>query len=294
MNITSCSASAIKSYQWCIFQYYLNYILKIKTRSGKAATMGNIVHETIEQISLLKKKNKVNVDPYWLFNRNWEYQENLNPEIRMFTSRGESADYKKCKQNLSNILNDEYYTPYNMDILDVEEWFDISFPGEEFLTSEGKQFNVRGFMDIVRRIDKDTIEIIDWKNGVQLTNNFKRKEFIDLLKDIQAKIYYFAATLLYPQYKNILITFYFTEYIEPITLTFSVDDTGLIIGDIYSFFNRVKNNKLITRTRNFKCRMCPFSKNNICDKIWIELATDGQDFLKEKYYQVKLENINGE
>lgn len=280
MKIVQCSASAIETYRSCEFKYWLQYIIGLKSPSGKAATLGTIVHQVAEWMARLKKRGKINVDPVWLFERAWN--ENPHIELRKFTSRGLSADYKKCQESVNKIVSGSY-NPYGLNPVDIEKWFEIEIPGEEWLTIENKPFKVRGFIDLIHEIDKDTIEIIDFKNGIQKDfSNFEDITFDNIMNKIQGRIYHLACSILYPQYKNILITFY---YINHEILTFSLGDEDIVetLGILYNFFSTVKNNTLVRRNRSFRCKMCSYNKEDKCTTMWSDLNTMGEQFVKDKY-----------
>jgi len=258
--------------------------LGLKQPSGKAATLGIIVHQVFEWMARLKMWHKTNVEPLWLFERAWD--ENSHIELRKFTSRGLSADYKRCQESVNKVVSGSY-NPYKLDnILDVEKWFELEMPGTEWLTVENKQFKIRGFIDLIHKIDDNTIEIIDWKNG--LSKDFVTFEditFDNISKKIQPRIYHLAASILFPQYRNILITFY---YINHNILTFSLGDEDIIdtLNILYGYFSTIKKDTLIRRNRSFKCRMCPFNKNDVCTTIWSDLNTHGEQFAREKYVKI--------
>lgn len=288
MKINNCSPSSINSYRFCPFQYYLNKILAIESPSGKAATIGKIIHRTFELMARLKKVGKTNVDPLWLLNRSFDEYHHL--DLRKTTSKGESADYKRLKESINKIINNQYYNPYNLEVVDVEKWFELEFPGDEWKTDNG-QFKMRGVIDLIHKIDNDTIEIIDWKNGKQSDlKTMIKKDFYYLLKDIQPRLYHLMCNILLPQYKNILITIYYINEDGPITLAFNQEDTISTINYIWKFFNTVKSDTLIRRNRTWKCKMCGYYKNGICDKVWSDLSVMGEKYIICKYKGIDLKN----
>ena len=271
MRVVRCSASAINLYNHCPFAYYMQYVLKMESQAGKAALQGNIVHRVFEWMIKLKKAGKTNVDPMWLLDRSWDehLKEFPHVEIRKVTTRKdkitgklkEAADFKKCRIALEEILNNEYYNPYKLNCIDSERWFALEIPGDEWkcLDSDGNehQFATRGYIDLVHEIDSDTIEIVDWKTGAR--KNFHTQEDIDeevLTREIQPRLYHLAAYFLYPQYKNIITTFYYTNSGGPVTIAFSEDDLALTISTLHRFFTTVKGDTLMRRNRWWTCKMC--------------------------------------
>lgn len=293
MQINKFSASLAETYNFCAFKYWLIYCLELETTgSGKAATIGTIAHKALEWAARLKQRGKTNIDPLWLLDRSWD--ENPHPELRRFTSRGESADYKKCKASFFKVMEDEFYNPYKLNVLDAEKWFEIEMPGPEWeVQKNGKieQLKVRGYIDLIHEINSETIEIVDYKTGLRSSPFDKNiMDFYGLTKKLQAKIYFMAAKMLYPQYENCLVTFYYTQD-GPTTIGLSDEELPQILNELFSIFKHIKDDSLIRRNRSWKCKLCPYEKNNTCTNIWSDLNTMGEEYVKSKYHKLNLEDI---
>lgn len=304
MRVVKCSASAIGLYNHCPFSYFLRYILGMESQAGKAALQGNIVHRTMEWMIKLKKRGKTNVDPMWLLNRSWDehLKESPNVEIRKVTTRidkatgdfKEAADFKKCRIALEEILGNKHYNPYNLNCIDSERWFALEMPGDEWkcLDANGieHQFATRGYIDLVHEISEDTIEIVDWKTGAR--KNFYTQADIDeeaLMMEIQPRLYHLAAYFLYPKYKNIIITFYYTNSGGPITIALSEDDLTATIACLHKFMQTVKKDTLMRRNRWWTCKMCNFERTGICQRVWSDLHTLGSEYVEERYCKLTCE-----
>ena len=100
------------------------------------------------------------------------------------------------------VIEDDTHTAVFNDpskILDTEQQFkfDIEY--------DGKKHTVNGIIDLVIKLDDDTIEIVDYKTGRhKLSYNAAEK-------DIQLMLYYLAARTLYPEYKHHLVTIYYVQ-----------------------------------------------------------------------------------
>lgn len=298
MRVVKCSASAIGLYHHCPFSYFMQYILGMESKAGKAALQGSIVHQALQWMIKLRKRGKINVDPMWLLNRSWDELTVKSPEIAMrrTTTRidketgefKEAADFKKCRIALETVLTDSFYNPYDLKVLGGEQWFALEMPGEEWqcLDQGGKlhQFTVRGFIDLIHEIDKETIEIVDWKTGSR--KDFYTQQPIDealLMREVQPRLYHLAAYFLYPKYKNILITFYYTNDGGPITIALSQDDLTMTIAALHRFFTTIKQDTLIRRNRWWTCRMCNFERSGICHRVWSDLHTLGGEYVENRY-----------
>lgn len=291
MHITRCSASAIKTYNHCAFKYYMHYILQMEDKAGKAALQGKIVHQVFEWMSKLKRRDKTYIDYMWLLERAWNMHVKQNPDIsiRRVTSRGEAADFRKCRLSVETIIVNKYYNPYELDVIDGEIEFQLEMPGPEW-ECNNQQFRARGFIDLIHKINDETIEIIDWKTGSRA--DFFTKEDTNvytLIKNIQARLYHLAATQFYPQYENILTTFYFTSDGGPITISLNRDDIPLTIAMLLEFFQKVKTDSVITRNRKWHCRMCSYERSGICNHAWADFNIRGEKYTKKKYHQLSFD-----
>jgi len=256
----------------------------MEDKAGKAALQGKIVHQVFEWMSKLKRRGKTYIDHMWLLERAWDMHVKQNPDIsiRRVTSRGEAADFRKCRLSVETIIANAHYNPYTIDVIDGEIEFHLEMPGPEW-----EKFRVRGFIDLIHKIDDKTIEIIDWKTGSRA--DFFTKEDTNvytLIKNIQARLYHLAATQLYPQYENILITFYFTADGGPVTISLNRDDIPLTIAILWDFLQKVKTDSVITRNRKWHCRMCSYERSGICNHAWADFNIRGEKYTKKKYYQL--------
>lgn len=298
MRVVRCSASAIGLYNHCPFSYFMRYILGMESKAGKAALQGTIVHKALEWMAKLRKRGKTNIDPMWLLHRAWDEHIAASPEIeiRKVTTRidketggfKEAADFKKCRVAMEVVLADPYVNPYNNNVVDSERWFALEMPGDEWkcLDKDGSehQFAVRGFIDLVNEIDNDTIEIIDYKTGSR--KDFYTQQPIDedvLTREVQPRLYHLAAYFLYPQYKNILITFYYTNSGGPVTIALSPDDLATTIATLYRFMTTVRKDTLMRRNRWWTCKMCSFERNGMCCRVWSDLHTLGSEYVEDRY-----------
>ncbi len=114
----------------------------------------------------------------------------------------------------------------------------------------------------------------------------KPHDFETLLHDIQVRLYHLAVTKLYSQYKNVLITIYYTSDGGPITIPLTINDIVPTIGILWKFFQTIKKDSLFMRNRSWKCKMCSFERSGICQRIWGDLHTMGYDYIEDKYREM--------
>lgn len=296
MRINRASASAVSTYAFCPFQYYMDYVLRMDQLSGKAAVQGNIVHQVFEWIGALVRRGKY-IPPEWLLERAWEEWSQNNPHLglRRNTRMGESADFRFCREAVEKVLAHPIYNPYRLKVLAAEKRFEIDIPGDEWKLTDPdgtiRQFRITGYIDLIHEVDQDTVEIVDWKTGKrQDWRTMQEKDFFDLLQDVQPRLYHFAASQLYPQYKNLLVTFYWINDGGPMTLPFTPDDTLPTIGTIWRFFDTVRRDGTMRRNRSWKCsRFCFRGRTGICDSVWADLHARGQDHVEHRYAHLSVE-----
>jgi hypothetical protein len=131
---------------------------------------------------------------------------------------------------------------------------------------------------------------VDWKTGQR--KSFYSQKPIDeevLMREVQPRIYHLAAFHLYPQYKNIWITFYYANDGGPVTIALCQDDIPMTIAGLHRFLTRASNDTLIRRNRSWRCRMCSFDKNDTCTRVWSDLHTLGGEFVNQKYADLTFE-----
>ncbi len=270
MRIDKLSASAIKTYGFCEFKYYLTYVAGLEDLSGKAAVLGTICHGALASIA--RKPGR------WDWERclqaHWDHNVYHNPrlDIRKINRLGLSADWKKCVKAL-DVVRDSAFNPDRLKVIDVENKFRFHLKKKKWQTQSGEQLRLSGIIDLVHELDDDTIEIIDWKTGQQKDfGSGKEINNISILSDIQPRMYHLAACYLYPQYTNIYMTFYYMLQGGPVIVCLGKDDIPETLDRIHHHFKTMENNNRATRIKpHWKCKMCAFSKSGICDTIWESL-----------------------
>lgn len=289
MQIRKIRSSSINSYKFCPWQFFLEYVLEMESLSGKSALQGTIVHSVLQWIALSKTKGLKQPDHIKLLEKSWKYHLDRNPHItnlRRTTSRGDAADYKKCLYSIEKVL-ESIYNPYKLNIIATEHTFNLPLPDDDL-----KDQVLSGTIDMVHKLNDDTLEIVDWKSGKRKDwATLKDKDFYDLMKDVQPRIYHLACFLMYPQYKNIIATFYYINDGGPVTLPFTIEDLPYTMAAIRRFINTVKNDSNIYRNRSWKCKnFCHYGRHGICEQTWKDRYNKGLKFVETKYYGLTVEN----
>ena len=214
-------------------QYYLEYTLGRRGKSGQKADKGTIVHKALEICAVCKKGaqdgkktikddivGKVITDLY-----EPEYLETIVEKVYKYYAtacshhKWTNKDLKDCIEWTWKALryNDGMFDPRNRDVVDAEPHFDITIDKEWAKYSydvEGEKLegnlSLKGTVDLVTDLGDNVYEIIDWKTGKRLdwaTGEEKTQE--KLLNDAQLRIYHYAMKHLYPHVDTFLVTIYF-------------------------------------------------------------------------------------
>ncbi len=154
----------------------------------------------------------------------------------------------------------------NRKVLGIEKAFTIDF-GEK--DASGAPIISGGFMDLVTELDSDTIEVFDYKFGSWVPS------FEEFSEDIQVKLYSLAARSVFPQYKEVIITFDYARK-NPMSTGFTVEDDAVTRQEVIDYWKRIQGPQVIRRTiidgngidptSSWKCKvMCDVK---VCCREW--------------------------
>jgi hypothetical protein len=150
-------------------------------------------------------------------------------------------DFKGCPKEefeesawlMEKVINDPEFNPIHKKVIDTEQVFAYDLPDER------EVIKVNGIIDLVVKLDEDSIEIIDYKTGKTGVYD----PYHSFFEDPQLLIYYMAARKLYEKYKNIFITIHFIKKrTGPMTFAFSDKDEQKIKGMLIARYAAIKNN----------------------------------------------------
>lgn len=263
---------------------------KISLPTSWAALNGTICHKVLELYAQAKKEGKKDWRLNWKDNLLKFYLEDYaefdvdSPPL-FYSNADINPCHKKCyiynkfKKNMcvkfskkesfcfENIVSDtinlldktinKYDKRFENECIETEKEFNIYLNDKVKLT---------GKIDTIFEIDENTIEIVDYKTGN------KTKKYDELLKDLQAKFYFLAASHLFPEKKYCLLTFdYLKKY--PVTLTFDKFQNKFIEQKIIKYWKAIEDTTILRRlplNRDgsifWYCqRMC---SRKLCDEIW--------------------------
>lgn len=243
MRVFSLSASKIKAYKLCPFKFYLEYHRFLSTGTSFAAENGSMIHVVFEKAGEDIRDGVKPEDSYII--NNWH-----NEVLYAYQKEGiwklskEAIERQKqcdgCAYNLGGLCEiaglgidafegcpiSEYEDsiiltqkilnhpqlefPLNRKVLEVEDHFHFEIPdGNEMI-------QVNGVIDVITELDKDTIEIVDYKTG-KWTQSWN-----ECAKDPQLLIYNLAVNSdsRWRNYENFMVTI---MYLRKKTLHLSFD-----------------------------------------------------------------------
>ena len=137
--------------------------------------------------------------------------------------------------------------------------------------SDGKDIKMNGFIDLVVEYDPETLLVIDYKTGYSVPEHEK------FIKDLQPRMYSYAAKIMYPEYKYHWVQFDYFRSI-PLEHAFTDDDDEQTRQQVVGLYNKISKARSIKRRgEDWYCKyLCnrPF-----CDQKWEELlaGVDGSN-----------------
>ncbi len=310
MNLQFLRQSSINTYHDCEFKYFMECILEIPSLAGKKALMGTLVHHVLELLARCKKNNHLTgkyVDYKYLLDICWDRYKREESHRFNFMP----ADKVFCLKSIEKVL-DGNFNPLKLNILDTERSFvqplkkdGFSYEYHDIIKKETKKgwYEIRGTIDLVTKVDEDTIEIIDWKTGKRtdwVTGKLKDYDYLSK-DDIQLRLYDLATYLLYPNYKHRLLTIHFINDGGPFTVAFDDKDREETYERLKKEFLHIKNNPLPSRLKErkpqdakWKCsKVCHFGKTMApngacwCDNIHTYMINHSVDETILKIKEIK-------
>lgn len=320
MIITYLRSSSYGSWSLCPMQYTLSYQLSIKDGGNVKAARGNVVHKALELLAHKKlaiqngqasfKEDETGrvfdvatTTEEDCFEFGWDH----------YTSRDSHLDwtdqYEWCKKVFYDTLtlHDGMWNPMNRDIVCPEQYFDLTIDEPwaryNYETPSGDKMkgvlSIKGTVDLITRLDNDTLEYLDWKTGLRLdwaTGDIK--DYKKLREDPQLRMYHLALTRLYPDIKHIIMTIAYVQDCEVVKTTkkkpgvpnqmvvqlpFGPEDIPLTLAMLRKRFETIRDCEIPKQNKSWRCKaFCAFGRNNqpgtdqtICEFMHAEMKKKG-------------------
>ncbi len=325
MLVTYVRSSSYNNYSYCEQQYYMTYVLGHQSKSGKKADMGTMAHKAMEVLACLKKDMqdrpkarilKVDDDAIGEFkcNKNELFTDDLvnsliDIAIDSYEAKSDHSFSKKDRKDINETVwtflthNDGQFDPRNRDIYYPEPHFDIPIdePWAKFTyEKDGEmvegQVAIKGTIDLVTKIDDETIEVVDWKTGRRLDwATGEVKDYKKLENDAQLLLYYYAMSKMYPDFPYRIMSIFFYKDADgnkdpqPYSLCFDESDQDRFLEMLRKRVEEIKANVMPQRLdptmKHWKCKyLCHFAKNNwpgtdtpMCKYVADQLQENGME-----------------
>lgn len=266
----------------CEQQYFFEYVLGWRGKSGQKADKGTICHKVLEILAVIKKglqdnldiinddilgdtsTTKYNLDT--IIDKVYEYYTSANAHHKWGPK-----DHKDCKAWVYKAIefNNGMFDPRNRNVLCPEQHFDfeIKKPWAKYSydTPDGKldgYLALKGTIDLITLVGDNTIEVIDWKTGRRLdwaTGEEKTQEKLE--NDPQLRIYHYAIKHLFPHINHIIFSIYFINDGGPFSICFDDSDLAKTEEMIRRKFDIVKKSKKPKLNKSWMCnKLCHFGK----------------------------------
>jgi len=179
MELRGLSATGIKDFLQCQLKVVFRYDHDIQSMKNDHMKIGTAVHEALEQFTLRMQHKKSFPDES-------DYDFAIKTFMDIATEQGLEAMgfYEDGRVMVTEFI--DRYDP-SEEVISVEGFFKLTTPDGVPLV---------GAMDKIVKINDDTIAVIDYKTARNALTTYELKD------DIQLSMYDYAASLMYPEYKN--------------------------------------------------------------------------------------------
>lgn len=289
MIITYFRSSSYNAWDMCPQQYFLEYVLGWKGPANIKADKGTIVHKILEILAKIKLTlqskptmffkdtevgpfiedecvgiiNCTNFDTHTICEKVFNYY--AKAKAQPWTNK----DFADCKLWVNKVIdfNDGAFNPLKMNIVAPEQHFDIQI-NEPWATYDyiidGKKVSgclaLKGTIDLITSPSPGIYEIVDWKTGRRLNwATGEEKTHDKLRKDPQLMLYYLAASYIYPDVEQILVTINFINDGGPFSMCYTKDDIPEALEMLRVRFEEIKACKVPKLNKSWKCnKFCHF------------------------------------
>lgn len=305
MKIPYVSPSRLKKALECEFQYFLSYEWGWSDELFQytfASEFGSAVHYTLEEYA----EAKGNADYSAIYAKHIEDLRPFSDDMSKAPSKARAsffvepkcedcpfydqfADHCKIMDLPLNSFDGCPRKLYNEGLMMVEtaidrygEYFATGIKSAENPTGrvigieapaqiswgqdvDGEDIKMNGFIDLVVEYDPETVLIVDYKTGYSVPQHEK------FIKDLQPRMYSYAAKRMYPDYKYHWVQFDYFRGI-PMEHAFTAEDDEATRQMVVELYNKIKKARSIKR-RGYD-HYCKYLCNRpFCDKKWGELLS---------------------
>ena len=238
MELRGLSATGVKDFLQCKLKTVFRYDREIPRVMNDHARVGIGVHEALEQFTrrMMSKKS---------FPDQSDYEFAVTAFMNKATDIGltKMEFYEDGKAMITEWI--DRFDPSEK-VLEVEHFFTIDTP-------DG--IPIVGAMDKVRIINDDTIEIVDYKTSRQALTSWQLKD------DIQLSMYDLAASIVWPQYSNRILTLEYPRIDKSVSSYRTEDQRDTFrrfLVSTWKLMNEIVDEEQTGRINNL-CGWCDYS-----------------------------------
>ena len=312
-------SSSLSCLDMCEMKYFFTYVLGMKDKQNKKATMGTIMHRVLQvladkKLAQSQKKKKLKNDDIQDFTFAQCDDIDLITKVCFdYYSKQEDtldftqADLKICTSWVYKALayKKGALDPRNQNVFATEKFFDIEIQKDwaKYNYKVGNEdisgyLSIKGTVDLIIQEDEKYFQVLDYKSGRRLNwATGKEKTVEDLQKDPQLLLYYYALKNLYPDW-----SFYVSIYYVNDGGLFDVvfDDKDYIkaenmLRQKFEYIKSVKLPKQISNDQqNWKCtKLCKFSEidpnsgKTVCQSYHDLIRSKGIDYVTKEHANLK-------
>lgn len=242
INLQDLSYTQIETYKLCPLQYKYQYILKIPFLPQATTSFGESIHNTLYFFyqAFLKNKNITKKELIEIYNRQW-IPIGYNSKLHQLKMK------KEGERILLNFFENFHHK--NINIIGLEKKFKVKVVNK---------ISIVGKIDRLDKLEKNKIEIIDYKTG-------KLPEEKEIDKNLQLPIYALAIKNIItppPKLNNIILTFYYLSENKKISKKITHQGIIRVKKEIKETIRQIKKANFYPKIGPW-CDFCPFQM--ICE-----------------------------
>jgi len=261
-------------------QYFIEYNLGLKSPSNKKADKGTICHKVLEILAHIKLCQQNNLSVYIddilgsIDVNSYNLTTLIERVYKYYSSQfkhheWEAKDYKDCHAWVHKAITDHNgsFDPRSRDIVQPEQRFDIEIKRKWAYYKYDRDnlegyLAIKGTIDLITKVNDNTLEIIDWKTGKRLDwATGQEKTLAKLQDDPQLRIYHYAVSSLYPEYDHVMVSINFINDGGAFTICYDKKDLIKTEEMLRSKFETIKYTKIPQLNKTWKCnKLCHFGK----------------------------------
>lgn len=257
---TRYSFTQMKNFENCPYQYRFSNLVRVPTRANHTLSFGKTMHETLRKFFDMVNERRCEQED--LFGDPKKKEDSDIPSLKELNNIYQEEwlddwyesheDKEKYREKGKKILKD-----FHAKVIDSPPRVKYLEQGFNLKIQDPDNKQVYSFFGVIDRIDalnKDEIEIIDYKTGVVKTEKTIEKD--------QLLIYQIAAKEVLNM-KPKKLTFYYLNDNKPVSFFGKDEETVKMKERMVNFVRQLKESNFRPTPSSHKCKYCDY--RNICE-----------------------------